>query len=210
MGSGVAFGRVARIVAAAAFVGFWACAGASLAADAPKPAPPAKDAAKATVKLKAKSIVFDHATGDVQLEGDVCVTRTTGDEVLTVFCDKMTAKMKDGKIENVQATGSVRLNTAQYSGTALRAAFDFGNNIVTLYGDDNTPATVTSEGMTSTGQTIKYHMTEQRVELGPGDTGIDVKKAPPDTTPKPKSDKPAAGKNAEVPAPDTDPTEPGN
>gem|GEM_PF-6147639 len=132
----------------------------------------AKAPPKSTVTLEAKLIVFSVADGDVKLEGDVHVTRSVGGQVMSVYCDRMTAKVKGGKMQSVLATGAVRVNTAEQNATAVRAVFDFEKSIITLYGDEKGEAAVTAEGMTSTGPKIVFYMNEQRVELPDGGTTV--------------------------------------
>lgn len=146
----------------------------------------AKAPPKPTVKLEAKLIVFSVADGDVKLEGDVHVTRSAEGQVLSVYCDNMTAKVKDGKMQSVLATGSVRVNTAEQNATAVRATFDFEKNIITLYGDKEELAAVTSESMTSTGPKIVFYLNEQRVELPEGGTTVINIDNPPESEDKKK------------------------
>ena len=143
-------------------------------------APAAGDAAKPTLVLKGNVIMFDRSTGDVRLDGQVHVVRTEGEDVLTVDCDHMTAKMKDEKMESVLATGNVKLKTKAYDATAVKATFDFNKNITVLYGEDGKPATVKAQGMVSMGPEIIFHMDSQRVEmLKGGETMIDLKSSEP-------------------------------
>ena len=131
--------------------------------------PPAKKPQPKTILvLKGKSIIFNRATGDIKLEGDVHVTRTVGDERLTVDCDKMTATMKDEKLENVLARGNVSLAMKDLDATASRASFDFTRNIIVLYGEEGRSANAKSARIESTGPKIIFHLDDQRVELPNG------------------------------------------
>jgi len=136
-------------------------------------------ARKPRLRLKAKSIVFSRAMGDIELEGDVHVTRTTADGVLTVTCDRMTAKMKDGRMRDVLAVGLVTLVSDEYRAEAARATFDFEANVIRLYGEEGSPARVDSPGMWSTGPEIIFHLKDERVELPKGgETVVDLDSAP--------------------------------
>jgi len=127
-----------------------------------------KPSAESSLKLKAKSIVFDRSKGDVRLEGEVHVERPTGDQVLAVDCQKMTARMVEGKIEAVQAEGDIRLSMGEFTAAATKADFDFAKNIVKLYGTPEKPATMRSPDMISTGPTIIFHLDGQRVNMPDG------------------------------------------
>lgn len=143
----------------------------ALSAEAAKP----KAAPKPILKLRAKSIVFNRAKGDLKLEGEVHVTRTVGEEVLTVDCDKMTAKMTDGKLQSVLATGNVTLLTQDVEASGASADFDFVKNIITLRGPKGKPArikTLKAPVIVSTGRTIIFHVDDQRVEIYDGETEI--------------------------------------
>ena len=131
---------------------------------------------KTKLRLKAKSIIYDRSSGDIMLDGDVLVTRTTEGEELTVNCQQMRARINEDKLDSVQATGDVTMHTAQYDAASARASFDFAQNIIVLYGDPAVPARVESKGIVSTGPKIIYHMDKERVELPDGgDTIIDLK-----------------------------------
>jgi lipopolysaccharide export system protein LptA len=141
-----------------------------------KKAPAKKGASKGTLKLRAKSILFNRSKGDLVLVGDVHVVRKVGDQTLTVDCDKMTSKMKDGKMQSVLATGNVKLLTADVRASSATADFDFKKNIITLRGADGKPATMTTlkdPVIISTGPTIIFHVDDQRVAMPDGgDTEI--------------------------------------
>jgi lipopolysaccharide export system protein LptA len=150
------------------------CAGSVRAAGAD-----AKQARDSTLKLKAKSIVFDRGKGDLRLEGEVVVTRRMGEQAMTVRCDRMTAKMVERKMERVEATGHVQLEMEKNTASAARAEFDFERNLVRLYGTKEKPATLTSPGVVSTGPEIILYLKDQRVEMPKGgDTILDLKSAP--------------------------------
>lgn len=123
---------------------------------------------KTILILKANSIIFNRATGDIKLAGSVHVIRTIGDERLTVDCDKMTATMKDDRLENVLAKGNVSLSMEDLDATASRASFDFTRNIIVLYGEKGKPANAKSARIESTGPKIIFHLNDQRVELPNG------------------------------------------
>jgi lipopolysaccharide transport protein LptA len=154
------------------------------AAKAKGPKPPAK------LKLNAKSIVFDREKGDINLDKDVVVTRTQGDEVLVVHCNKMRAKMKDGKIEEVTATGNVRIVSGETKAWAPRAEFDFKKNIIHLFADAKTLARMATDKVESTGKQIIYHGDTQKIQVIEGESKFkledsrDVKKDGAKKTPK--------------------------
>lgn len=129
-----------------------------------------------TVKLNAKTMIFDRAKGDIHLEGDVVVTRVINNETLVINCAEMDAKMVQDKIENVFAKGNVKLTTQQYKADATTAQFDFEKGIIILIGDKAKPAVVTSQGMVSTGPKIIFYTETERVEMPEGgDTIIELK-----------------------------------
>lgn len=150
----------------------WVCAASHLfAADTP----PKSAEAATTLRLRGKSIVLDRTKGEVQIDGDVHVVRTTGDQVLTVDCEKLTAVLKEQRLESALATGNVKLVTADYTAAAARADLGFEKGLIKLYGDEKKPASVTSGGMASTGPEIVFYVNEQRVELPKGgDTVVDL------------------------------------
>ncbi len=167
--------KLQRVVLAIVVVAGCASFGFARAEEGPAPKPEANP----SVRLKGKSIVFDREKGDILIEGDVQVIRSVEEGVMTVDCEKMTAKMKEGKLENVLAMGNVSLTTKDYTAKALKASFDFAANIIVLYGEKERPASVKSAGMVSTGPKIIYHMDTQRVELPDGgETVIDIKESP--------------------------------
>ncbi len=145
------------------------CLSNALAAE--EDAPAKKKPAKAMLTLKAKSIMFDRRKGDLKLEKEVHVTRLIGDQVLELFCDKMTAKMKDGKMQIVHATGNVKLLTPEVRASAPRADLDFTKNVITLLGTKDKPATMTTltpPEITSTGPTIIFYADDERIEMPDG------------------------------------------
>ena len=149
-----------RVLSVAAFAAYAGCS--ALYAAAP---PPAKPASKPSLRLKANSIIFDRSKGDIYLEGKVHVTRTLGDQVTVIECEKMTAKMKDGKMESVLATGTVNLTTKELTAVAARASFDFTKNIIVLHGWN--------------GPKIIYHVDDQRVEMPEGGvTEVELEEPP--------------------------------
>jgi len=179
-----AFGRkaVGFVVGVAAVLVLAGLSSVAFAEEVPKKEAPKKEAPKGTLKLRAKSILFSRATGDLKLEGDVHVTRTVGGEVLTVECDKMTAKMKDDKMESVLATGNVKLVTADIRASSATADFNFKDNIITLRGAKDKPAAMTTlraPMIASTGPTIIFHIADERVEMPDGgDTTIPIDSEP--------------------------------
>lgn len=163
-----------RVLSVAAFAAYAGCS--ALYAAAP---PPAKPASKPSLRLKANSIIFDRSKGDIYLEGKVHVTRTLGDQVTVIECEKMTAKMKDGKMESVLATGTVNLTTKELTAVAARASFDFTKNIIVLHGWNDKPATAKSPRTVSTGPKIIYHVDDQRVEMPEGGvTEVELEEPP--------------------------------
>lgn len=169
--------RVAGLVIVMAIALAWAGVSDAAAAEkAPEKGAVKKDAPKGTLKLKAKSILFNRSKGDLVLVGDVHVVRTVGEETLTVDCDKMTSKMKDGKMQSVLATGNVKLVTADVHASAVTADFDFEKNIIILRGAKGKPAKMTTlkdPVIVSTGPTIIFHVADQRVAMPDGgDTEI--------------------------------------
>ena len=142
-----------------------------------------KPAAKPMLKMRAKSIFFSRSKGDLKLDGEVHVTRTVGEQSLSVDCDKMTAKMKDGKMETVVATGNVTVATPEVEASAATAEFDFVKNVITLRGSKEKPATMktlTDPVIVSTGPTIVFHVDEERVEMPDGgDTEIPLEEPKP-------------------------------
>ncbi|MFH1730397.1 MAG: hypothetical protein ABIF82_01955 [Planctomycetota bacterium] len=146
------------------------------AAPEPKAAAEPKAAPKPMLKLRAKSIVFNRAKGDLRLEGEVHVTRTIGEQVLTVDCDEMTAKLQDGKMQSVLATGNVKLLTEDVEASGTSADFDFVKNIITLRGPKDKPAsmrTLKPPVIVSTGPTIIFNVADQGVVMPDGgDTSI--------------------------------------
>jgi len=167
--------RVFLVVAFAAYAG---CSTLYAAASSP-----AKPTAKPSLRLKAKSIIVDRLKGDIYLEGDVHVTRKTGDQVTVIECEKMTAKMKGGKMQSVLASGKVSLTTQDLTAAAARASFDFGKNIIILHGWKDKPATAKSPQALSTGPKIIYYVNEQRVEMPEGGT-TEIELAPSEKTGK--------------------------
>jgi len=128
------------------------------------------------LQLRANVITYDRTSGDIMLDGDVVVTRTTEGEELTVRCQHMEARVVDEQLQTVLATGNVTMHTAEYDASSSRATFDFDQNIIVLYGDGAVPARVASRGIISTGPRIIYHMDRERVELPDGgDTMIDIR-----------------------------------
>ena len=108
-------------------------------------APPVRAAEpKPTLRLKADSVVFNQANGDVRLEGNVHIVRTTAERMLAVDCDEVTGKMKDGKMKQLHVKGNVRLETREFTATGAEADFDFSNNIITLDGTMDIRASMTS------------------------------------------------------------------
>jgi lipopolysaccharide export system protein LptA len=131
-----------------------------------KPKPPAR---KTKLNLKAKSILFDRGGGDIELKGDVHVTRTEGDEVMTVDCQHMTAKMKDGKLQGVlNATGGVVIKTGENHATAIRATFDVDKGIIRLYGTKKKPATLVTKQSKSWAEEIILYTDTEKVEMPNG------------------------------------------
>jgi len=155
------------------------------AAEPPPPSGPALATGQepATLHFTAKSATFNRATGDILLEGDVVVTRTTGADVLTVKCNRMTGKMVEGKIEDIHAYGDVRIDTEAYNATASEATFEFAKNVVVLKGGDGKLASVHSAGMVSTGPTVIFDMESGSVNMPDGAEGSTVVeiKGPPGT-----------------------------
>jgi lipopolysaccharide export system protein LptA len=162
------------VVMVAAAICLWGRPALSAEEAEPKPAQKV-----ATLKLTAKSIVFDRAKGEVNLEGKVVVIRKTADQVLTVECTRMTAKMKEGKVQSVLAIGDVVLTTEEYTAWATQADFDFEKNIIILYGGEDAPAEIQASGMRSTGPEIIFHLDTQQVELPKGgETEVDMSSPP--------------------------------
>jgi len=162
---------VAAAVMAAVVVWLARPALSAEAAAKPKTAAKPKAAAKPMLKLRAKSIRFNRAKGDLKLEGEVHVTRTVGEQVLTVDCDKMTAKMKDGKMQSVLATGNVKLLTQDVEASGASADFDFVKNIITLRGPKDKPArikTLQAPVIVSTGPTIIFNVADEGVVMPDG------------------------------------------
>ncbi len=176
--------RVAGSVVAMAVVLAWAGVSGAVAAETVSEgkAPAKKGAPQGTLKLRAKSILFNRSKGDLVLVGEVHVVRKVGDQTLIVDCDKMTSKMKDGKMQSVLATGNVKLLTADVRASAATADFDFKKNIITLRGAKGKPATMTTlKGpvIISTGPTIIFHVGDQRVAMPDGgDTEIPLDSQP--------------------------------
>jgi lipopolysaccharide export system protein LptA len=123
---------------------------------------------KPSVSFKGKSIVLKRAKGELLIEGDVRVTRTSDGRKMTVLCDRLTAKMKDDALETAQATGSVRVEMEQVKTTSARAEFDFKKNIIKLHGTKKTPATMKTAEMRSTGPTIIFHLDDEQVKMPDG------------------------------------------
>ena len=156
-----------RALAIAVFVTCAALTALEAAETAPK-----KPVFKPTLTLKAESITFDRAKGDILLEGKVHVVRTTADQVLTVDCDKMTARMTKGRMTSVLATSNVKVSTKNLNATAFKADFDFEKNIIKLYGTKGKPASMTTPEMTSTGPTIILYVEDEKVKMPDGGTTI--------------------------------------
>ena len=177
---GNAVGRkVAGLVVAMAVALVWAGVPSAAAAEkVSKKEAAKKGTPKGTLKLKAKSILFDRAKGNLELVGDVHVVRTVGDDTLTVDCDRMTSKMKDGRMQSVLATGNVRVVTVDVRASAATADFDFEKNVITLRGAKGKPARMTTlkaPVIVSTGRTIIFHVADQRVVMPDGgDTEIPI------------------------------------
>ena len=151
----------------------WLALPALSAEVAPKPEAAAKPEAapKPMLKLRAKSIRFNRAKGDLKLEGEVHVTRMIGEQVLRVDCDRMTAKLKDGKMQSVLATGNVKLFTQDVEASGTSADFDFVKNIITLRGPEDKPAsmkTLRAPVIVSTGPTIIFNVADQGVVMPDG------------------------------------------
>ena len=130
----------------------------------------------AGIVAQGPKIIFDTSTGDISLEGSARVIRTTDESKMTVDCDKMTAKLAEGKLTNALATGNVGLAAKDLSATASKAAFDFTKNVITLYGVKDKSAVAKSAGVISRGPRIIFHLDDQRVVLPDGGTSeIDLK-----------------------------------
>jgi lipopolysaccharide export system protein LptA len=108
------------------------------------------------------------ATSDLLLEGDVVVTRTLGEEVTTLTCEKGRAKMVGRKVVLAEASGSVRITQKEFTAEAQEASFDLKRNVVVAKGDAKHPAVIRGGGMVSTGPEIVFYVETQRVEFPKG------------------------------------------
>jgi len=129
------------------------------------------------LNLKADSIEFDRSGGALLLQGKVRVTRVAQGETMVVHCDRLTGKMKDGKMEEVDAVGNVKVQSGDLTAAAASAKFDFKGGMIRLFGAKDKPASVKTREMTATGPTIVFFLKTSRVLLPDGGE-TDVKLQP--------------------------------
>jgi hypothetical protein len=115
-----------------------------------------------------KEVEAPGAVSDLLLEGEVKVTRTVGDDVMTLTCDEARAKMEGKKVVLAVATGNVRITQEEFTAEAVEASFDLKKNVVVAKGDAKHPAVIRGGGMVSTGPEIIFHVETQRVEFPKG------------------------------------------
>lgn len=96
-------------------------------------APPAL-AAGTPVKVTADSFVIDQATNKATFSGAVVITRGS----MTMWSDKAVVNYGDGgesDIDELDATGNVRIKTSGQEATGNRAVFTPDNSVVRLTGN---------------------------------------------------------------------------
>ena len=113
-------------------------------------------AAESPVKVSADTFVVDQAKFEATFSGNVVVSRSD----LTVWADRVVVEYGEGGIENIEnmvASGRVRLKTADQDATGDRATFNPSTQILRLSGN----VTVVNSAGTLNGPELVINLADQ-------------------------------------------------